>query len=50
MLIQKFVRPDSIVASQRLLADFCNKIGPKRRCRDVRFRAAIGGKADVKRV
>jgi hypothetical protein len=24
MLIQKFVRSDSIVASQRLVVDFCN--------------------------
>jgi hypothetical protein len=28
-------------------ADFCNKIGTKQTYRDVRFRVAIGGKADV---
>jgi hypothetical protein len=31
MLIQKIVRPESIVARQRLVAEFCNKIGQKRK-------------------
>jgi hypothetical protein len=30
MLIQELVRHDSIIASQRLVVEFCNKIGPLR--------------------
>ncbi len=31
------VRQDSIIASQPLVVEFCNKIGPTRTFRDVRF-------------
>src|SRR6266850_104561 len=32
MLIQELVRHDSIIASQRLVVEFCNKIGPYPTC------------------
>jgi hypothetical protein len=32
-----------------LIADFCNKIGTKRPIRNVRYSAAIEGKADLTR-
>ena len=36
-------------APRPVIADFCNKIGPKRKCRNAFDLVVIGGKADLTR-
>jgi hypothetical protein len=51
MLIQEIVRPDSIIAGELLLVEFCNTIGQKRksskRAQRVRFAPESGQIADI---
>src|ERR1700732_2157549 len=47
MLIQEFTCPDSIVAYQLVLVEFCNTIGTKRLSADRPFRSGLTGKPDI---
>src|SRR5260370_18004096 len=46
MLIQNCVRPDSIIASQLLLVEFCNTIGTYRKSRLLSVWSVFGPKSD----